>query len=39
VFIVKGRSEKGSVSIACGTAEQALEKLLIYLGEAFRLSP
>jgi hypothetical protein len=36
VFIVRGASEKSSVSIACGTAEQALEKLLDLLRRGFQ---
>jgi hypothetical protein len=32
MFIVRGMTKTGSVSCACGTAEQALEKLLELIG-------
>ncbi|MBM0204684.1 hypothetical protein JNW90_17570 [Micromonospora sp. STR1s_5] len=36
MFIVRGASEMGPVSIACGTSGQALEKVLQLLGRGFQ---
>jgi len=36
MFIVRSVSQTGVVSIACGTAEQALEKMRELLGRGFQ---
>jgi hypothetical protein len=36
MFIVRGKSEIGSASFACGTTEQALDKVLELLGRRFQ---
>ncbi len=36
MFVVRGMSQIGSASFACGTTEQALDKVLELLGRRFQ---